>query len=417
MRTLFKLLFLLILLSPFALAGMVWFALAEQPTVVETTRLGPEDIRRAQSILKQNDPRKAPAGARHTLEISERDINLVGNYLLQSSALGGVVVTLGDGQLAARGSVRLPHVPLRPYVNFNAVIEDHSTEPRIGRLHIGAVEVPPLLADFLLGRGIAQLLESGEYRLASHAIERIAMLPQKLVVTYRWDPRLIQQARSHLIGSGDHIALLAYHDELVYLQEQGSGVAGSLVDLLKPMFQLALLRSEQQDPIVENRALLAILGAWAGGHGLNRLVPEATMRPKRFRLRLERRTDFAQHFLLSAALSARGDAALADAVGLFKEISDSESGSGFSFTDIAADRAGTRFGEMAVASADSARRVQRLVAAGIAETDIMPRARDLPEHLSAENFKLRYGEVGSERYLVVMDEIERRLDNCRLYRR
>ena len=46
---------------------------------------------------------------------------------------------------------------------------------------------------------------------------------------------------------------------------------------------------------------------------------------------------------------------LSDVIGLYKEIEDSRGGSGFSFNDIAADRAGTRFGEKAVASEDSAR--------------------------------------------------------------
>ena len=45
------------------------------------------------------------------------------------------------------------------------------------------------------------------------------------------------------------------------------------------------------------------------------------------------RKDFAQHFLASAALAARGDSTLSNAVGLFKEISDTDRGSGFSFTD------------------------------------------------------------------------------------
>ena len=86
-------------------------------------------------------------------------------------------------------------------------------------------------------------------------------------------------------------------------------------------------------------------------------------------------------------------------------------------TDIAADRAGTRFGALATASPQEARRVQAFVARGISETDIMPRARDLPEHMNAAEFQRRYGGVGSPAYQAVMDDIERRIDACTIHRR
>ena len=49
--------------------------------------------------------------------------------------------------------------------------------------------------------------------------------------------------------------------------------------------------------------LLLVLGSWASGRGLGRLLPAeaGAHRPKSFRLSLERRRDFAQHFLTSAA--------------------------------------------------------------------------------------------------------------------
>jgi hypothetical protein len=46
----------------------------------------------------------------------------------------------------------------------------------------------------------------------------------------------------------------------------------------------------------------------------------------------------------------------------------------------------------------------------------MPPARDLPEHMRGETFKQRFGYVGSPAYQQVMDEIERRINACGLYR-
>jgi hypothetical protein len=125
------------------------------------------------------------------------------------------------------------------------------------------------------------------------------------------------------------------------------------------------------------------------------------------------RDDFPKHFLISATLAAQGGGALADAVGVFKEVDDARHGSGFSFNDIAADRAGTRFGELAVGSAA---RLQAAVAAGMAEPDFMPDVRDLPEFMPEADFMRRYGGIGAPAYGRMMSEIEARIAARPLYR-
>ncbi len=200
------------------------------------------------------------------------------------------------------------------------------------------------------------------------------------------------------------------------MQSRGQATQGKLIDLLQPMFALAKSRSDESDAVVENTALLSVLGTWASGHSLEKVIHSATEMPKEFKLTLQNRSDFGQHFLLSAALASRGGGALSDAIGRFKEVSDSNGGSGFSFTDIAADRAGSRFGTLATQSPSCAARVQDLLANGILEADIMPNTKDFPEHMNASQFKQQFGKVDSERYKKILRKIEQRLDNCSLYR-
>jgi hypothetical protein len=220
--------------------------------------------------------------------------------------------------------------------------------------------------------------------------------------------------RQSLLAETDRAALAAYHKRLVKLNNYGYGARGSLTTVLPELFALAAERSREQDPVAENRALLLVLGAWASGRGMGALLPEARVHPWRFLLTLEDRRDLAQHFLVSAALAAAADTTLADAVGVFKEVSDADGGSGFSFTDLAADRAGTRFGERAVRSAESARLLQQQLAGGVAESALLPRIGDLPEYLSEPEFRRRYTAVGSPAYQELMQEIERRLDTAPL---
>lgn len=416
MRVLLKLFLLLVLLSPLLLAAGAWLALSDKPLVAQKVTLSHQDIARAKQILKDNDPRYLRPGARPTIEIAQHDLNLAANYLLQNLASGSTRLSLAADRLHLQATLLVPGLPARNHLNVDATIEARQGGPEITRLRIGELPVPVALAGLAARRLLTEVYGRPQLESATELIEDLELFPDRLRLTYRWNPALLAQARDTLLSGAERDALRYYHVLLVQLQAEGIGRSGSLVQLLKPLFAAAAERSAQRDPIAENTALLTLLGTWASRHDLARLVPDAGRRPTGFRLQLQGRTDFGQHFLASAALAARGDTALSDAVGLFKEIADTDHGSGFSFTDIAADRAGTRFGELATRSADTARSVQQRIARGIEESDIMPPARDLPEHMNAQAFRKRFGEVGSPAYRRMMDEIERRIDAVSLYR-
>jgi len=104
-------------------------------------------------------------------------------------------------------------------------------------------------------------------------------------------------------------------------------------------------------------------------------------------------------------------------MGLLKELQDAEAGgSGFSFTDLAVDRAGARFGELSVASASEAQRVQQALAADTAaEALLLPDLRNLPEFMPAAEFEQRFTSVGSPAWNAVADDIEQRLKALPLF--
>ena len=416
MRALIKLSLLLLLLSPLAVAPVVWYALSAEPLVTRQATLSHQDIARAKDILRNNDPRYLPPGTNQTLDISHHDLDLAANYLLQKLARGNARLDLQTDMLHLQITLHLPHVPWRSHLNLDTGIAATGGRPQIASVQIGSLRIPAPLAEFLLRRAAGLVYDDSQLDSAMALLRDVRILPDRLRLTYQWNPMMLEQARDSLLTHSDRESLRFYHDRLIELQSEGIGHRGSVTELLSKMFADARGRSQDRAPVGENIALLTVLGTWASGHNVNRLVPGSTRRPKAFRLKIERRTDFAQHFLASAALAARGDSVLSDAVGLFKEISDTDRGSGFSFTDIAADRAGTRFGELATRSTEDARRLQGLLADGITEADLMPPARDLPEHLDAKAFQERFQHVGSPAYQDVMREIERRIDGIRLYR-
>jgi hypothetical protein len=183
----------------------------------------------------------------------------------------------------------------------------------------------------------------------------------------------------------------------------------SLAQWIGPMFELARRRSlAGGDAAAENRAAIVALTLYANGRTLDRLLPAARHwpQPQPQRLTLAGRDDSPLHLLISAALAVEGSSPLSRAVGLYKEVADSRGGSGFSFNDLAADRAGTRLGEMAV---QQPLRLQAALAGGVQEADFMPHAADLPESMPEREFKRRFGGIGEPRYVAMVAEIERRV--------
>jgi hypothetical protein len=128
---------------------------------------------------------------------------------------------------------------------------------------------------------------------------------------------------------------------------------------------------------------------------------------------LRGRGDWAKHFCLSGALAVLENPFLSDVGGLLKEEVDAlAKGTGFSFGDLAADRAGVRFAHAATASEDAAAAMQARLRRGYSADDFFPPASDLPENLTVEEFRRSYRGVGDERYRQKVREIEARLDRC-----
>ena len=128
---------------------------------------------------------------------------------------------------------------------------------------------------------------------------------------------------------------------------------------------------------------------------------------------LHGREDWARHFCISAALAVAENAFVSDFGGLLKEEVDSlAKGSGFSFADLAADRAGVRFAVAATDSAAGSLAAQARLQAGVVMADVFPPVDDLAERLTVEQFRADYGGVGAPRYRAMLAAIDARLDGC-----
>ncbi len=107
------------------------------------------------------------------------------------------------------------------------------------------------------------------------------------------------------------------------------------------------------------------------------------------------RHDLAQHFAISAALAVLLGSKTSEAVGIGKEMSDSEHGSGFSFADLSADLGGIQFaGAVAGGRVPLAR-----LESGFLVRDFLPDPKGLKEGIALGDFVETYGSPLDPRFV------------------
>jgi hypothetical protein len=186
-------------------------------------------------------------------------------------------------------------------------------------------------------------------------------------------------------------------------------------------FEFAADNSHRHDTVLPNQAAILALAVIVGDERVaevaNRTMGNERKREilaLRRRIKLRGRNDLARHFWVSAGLTVLSDESRAMAVGITKELMDATAGgSGFSFADLTADRAGNRFAELATRNQSTARRIQRQILKGLDAEDFCPAVSDLPEGLTGAEFQKRMGGLGGSETNEIVADISRRLEDCR----
>jgi hypothetical protein len=250
-----------------------------------------------------------------------------------------------------------------------------------------------------------------------HALRLSVVLVALLCVL---QPILAAQTRQATpVGTQEDVARLREYHTLLATRMNDLVTQTSLTALLKTTMALAFLRSTGGAAPEENRAAFVAIMFYVNRWPLDAVVPEARSWPRipQRAFALRGRTDLAQHFISSAAIAAAAGVPLAEWAGVYKELNDARGASGFSFSDLAADRAGTAFGQLATRDPESARRLQGVFGEGLTEADIMPLVQGLADNLPETEFTRRFGGVGSPKYNEVVADIDARIAALPLYTR
>ena len=415
----------LVFLGGLALAVL---ALETEPAVAEAPPIASADKRHLVGLFRGRDPRKVPPGETRTVRLSAEELDQLVGWAASVGLKARTSVSLREGGVAGVATVRAPGTGRWLNVTASTLvgIEKGRLSVAEPRLRVGRLTVPPLLLDALAPFAVAGLRGDRDLRRVLPSVLSLsfgpgeasltygrAEMPRGLIARLVWGEEASEPMRE---------AVYAHVDRLLEVLPAAPAGDARFAVALETAFALARDRSAQGSAMEENRAALLALGIVLGHPRLARAVgekldderSEIAWRASE-RTTLRGRADWTRHFTVSGALTVVSPVALSDAAGLLKEELDAGGGSGFSFGDLLADRAGTTFANVATRDEASAAAIQARLAGGFRVDDFFPPADGLPEGIQDAELQSRYGGVGGPLYRRTAEEIERRVSACAAY--
>lgn len=427
MRLVFILLIACLIIGPVAFAAG---SFQPDPILPANATLNPQQavqskalIRRARDVADGTDPEGR-------IEATEAELDA-----LIATAARVVKPLLGRSEIDQSGlrirvAAQVPGVPQLGWINFDAKAAPSQDGLKITSLRLGRMSLPagPTVTAVTGALNLATPDNLGSLLLASiTALDtRNGVAVLTLDAGGAGDASLLSQVKTQLRGAAGrpttdevtaHYAAMTAAAKAGTLPQSGSSA---------PWIAFAMARVADaghvsaEEAQIDTRAALIALAAHCGNlRAIEALVGQLQNDP-RFRpcreTSLRGRKDLRRHFTLSAGLQAITGSAMSFGMGEVKELLDTGStgGSGFSFDDIAADRAGIRYGE--TFNAATPQEIGPLAARISGEADIMPPIKGLPSELSERAFLDQYGGVGSPAYDMQIAEIDGRIDALPLYR-
>ncbi len=403
----------------------------DTPFVSHHQRLTIDNVQKVKNIINDNKPGNMNKKQIRAASLSENDLNILLNY----GVLHGLgyetlftKIELPENRAHLWVTLELPANPVGRYLNFFIGLKTSGALLDIDHLKAGRITLPGVLINPAVRAMNHLLLYSELYKGLNqhvHSVKEISVTKGHLNLVYEWDPvalGLIHEKGKQFLLSGEHQEKLAlYYNKLVQTVRPYKNKKVSIAVVLKPMFIFSGQQSKiSGNPVLENTALLQVLSLYSINRGLKDLVHEDIQKQMEphvvASLALYGRTDLPKHFLVSAGLAVSAGSKLSNFIGLAKEVEDSDKGSGFSFADLAADKAGVRMGESATGSSTQAALLQQKMGEMERETDFMPLIDGLPEGIRKLEFRNRYNDLDSESYAMVNDEIDKRIKDCPVYR-
>ena len=410
------------------IAVFVFLAIENDARVPDQPPANHQTVAGGKALLQRIIQKVDSADKEFTLAISEqefRSLALLGSHTFQRL---NADIHFNPTQITFRISLQLPPNPLGNYINFISQIPQSNEGIEIDRLQIGSMKLPgewlfpvfSFLADTILQNQQATLLLSSIHGMRIEGETALFEVHPPPDVKTRLK-QAVKTLQAYRFTPGERESTVYYYNKLVEISEQGHYRGTSFNHYLVPLLNEANRRQHNSSAVAENRAVVWALAIYFSNGVLETLVGDLVSSEQRlarppYDVTLGGRTDLMQHFLYSAAIALATEQGIGIAAGEFKELLDSgNGGSGFSFADLAADRAGIRFAAEAITNEIPARQLQENLILHNSEKAFFPDISGLPEGLDEGTFQRQYGHTESDRYRQLVELIDQRIARLLAY--
>ncbi|MFC1751448.1 hypothetical protein ACFL2V_22000, partial [Pseudomonadota bacterium] len=319
-------------------------------------------IKRITSQLKHG----MKTSRQRSISFTERDINAVLAFITRNNDQISASANIDKEITHITFSIYVPKNPFGDYINFQVGIPSTKQTLTFAYFKLGNIAIPGDIALSITQTGLDHYLGDAIGSELINSVKAVRVLHQRIRITYNPIQNITDKVTAVITrtsGANRSLALPA-DPELIpryyaYLcrqhipREQHS--LGIYLSSLLTLANKPLPDNEKTISAAEhNKAALYAMAIYLGTEEFNVLVgaiPKQVLQhcqrnaPK---TTLMERKDLSLHFIYSAAFKLIADSDISFSMGELKELQDSlYGGSGFSFVDLAADRAGIRFTELA----------------------------------------------------------------------
>lgn len=300
----------------------------------------------------------------------------------------------------------------------------------IGHLHMSGdtfLYITRLMTNILMQKGLFEKLESvvEEVQIDERKIT-VNMALNKITSDNSEQKSLLMAIRDKLSLFGDPKHVSFYYQHVADLAETLPSKS-SVAVFVRHVFSIAqqqTMSNANASAVEENQAALMALAIYLGADRFELMVGDIinweykhlVLRNRtRLSATLRGRNDLQKHFIYSTALQLFSNVGASDAIGEYKEFLDTnEGGSGFSFADLQADRAGTRLATIVTSNETVAKKAQ-IILSTITDEQLLPSIDGLQEGLDEQSFQAEFENANSIKYRETLKIIDNNLKTLPIY--
>jgi hypothetical protein len=397
--------------------------LQQTPLLNEQKGISPQEMKTARASIKEVADKFTSYHQFVEFDINRQELEAIsklGTHLLPKTRVNINASELG---IVISSTTEIKYFFTR-YVNIACwLFEEDDAVMYIDKCTIGNISVSGWLVQKFFVYSLTALFNEQVANTIEQLITSSSYKDKAIVFSAQKSKYFKENINSSLKSIGDLASIYTQSGDVspevvrLYVDEIDTTESSELSEYIKVLFTLAKKRSFDHDAEDESRAIIWALAVSFGDYRFGRLIGVKVNKASKSIPLLRGRKDLSQHFIYSAALHQLSDSKIGLNIGEAKELLDSVSGgSGYSFADLAADKAGITFAKYITADNHNATHTLNVLNNIKNENAFFPFVHDLPQGFTGNNFKRVIQSTNSDSYKEIEGEIDKRLKQLSLYK-